>query len=113
MRRVDSYFEYVTKAGDTWDMIALEQMGDESFMSELIQYNIEYADTLIFESGVMLLIPVFDDDDESEDATLPPWRSGDEGDSGTSSDDNNGEPYDYELGDSDENEEDDEESDES
>lgn len=100
MLRVSDYFEYTTKKGDTWDMIALDQMGDEMFMSDLVQYNIDYADTLIFDDGITLLVPILDMDDQSDASTLPAWRSGDSGDN-ESDDDNNGKAYKYELGDPD------------
>lgn len=102
MLRVIDYFEYVTQKGDTWDSIALDQMGDEMYMSDLIQYNPDYADTLIFDAGITINIPELDADDETSDS-LPPWRSGDDGDNADQSD-NGQDAFDYEEGDPDEEE---------
>lgn len=103
MLRVKSYYEYTTKSGDTWDLIAFNEMGDEMFMSDLIAYNPDYTDTLIFDDGVTLMIPQLDEDDDTDSSTLPPWRSSELG-SGDSASDGSHEPYDYELGDPDDEE---------
>ena len=103
MRRVEGYLEHITTAGETWDSIALEYFDDEMAMSDLIRFNPKLASTLIFDEGELVLIPIFDPDDDDDRDTLPPWRNGDDGDE--PEDDNEGQPYDYELGDSDEAEE--------
>ena len=63
---------HVTVNGDTFDALALWYYNDEKQASAIIQANLDYCDTLIFEAGISLVIP-----DEAEVAppeTLPPWR---------------------------------------
>lgn len=67
---------YITTQGDTWDIIALKQMGGESQMSALMHANPDYIDTVVFGSGVELSIP---DPEPEAAADLPPWREVDEG----------------------------------
>lgn len=99
MLRVIDYFEYVTQKGDTWDSIAFDQMGDEMYMSDLMRYNPDYTDTLVFDAGVTINIPELDADSDT-DESLPPWRSGNDGDSVDQSD-NGQDAFDYEIGDPD------------
>lgn len=63
---------YVTRSGDTWDMIAYKYMADgEKGVSRLIMLNSKFADTVIFPAGIALNIP----DDVYDTATdIPPWR---------------------------------------
>lgn len=62
---------YITAQGDTWDIIALQQMGSEMQMTVLMQANPGYIETVIFGSGVELLIPEVQPE---VDVNLPPWR---------------------------------------
>ena len=48
---------YTTKSGDMWDMIALKVLGNEMYMSELIENNYKYRNVMIFEAGIKLNIP--------------------------------------------------------
>ena len=61
---------YTAKQGQTWDDIALEVYGDESYADFLMQNNYKLLDTLIFSAGETLntpeLIPVVEGD-------APPW----------------------------------------
>ncbi|BFH12335.1 tail protein X [Paenibacillus melissococcoides] len=66
---------YITTQGDTWDIIALQQMGSEMQMTVLMDVNPDYIDTVIFGSGVELHIP---EPQQEADADLPPWREDDE-----------------------------------
>ena len=62
---------YTTKQGDTWDVIALRQMGSEKYMNQLIEANSRYNQWVIFPAGAVLVIP------EVTIATatsLPPWK---------------------------------------
>lgn len=65
--------EYVTKSGDTWDLIAFREydgLGGESLTSALMEANPEYIETVIFNAGVRLDIPeVYIPVSEN----LPPW----------------------------------------
>ena len=62
---------YVTKSGDTWDMIAKEVYGDELRADVLMKANRNHIETFIFESGVGLATP---DLVEERDGSLPPWK---------------------------------------
>ena len=62
---------YVTKSGDTWDMIAKEVYGDELRADVLMKANRNHIETFIFESGVELVTP---DLVEERDGSLPPWK---------------------------------------
>lgn len=64
---------YVTVQGDTWDGISLKTLGDERYMSQLIESNIEHADTVSFSAGVVLHIP---DVKLDTSTALPPWKRG-------------------------------------
>lgn len=62
---------YTTVQGDTWDMIALRQLGSERYTSLLMEANTNHIGTVIFSAGIKLAIP--------EIATplpesLPPWK---------------------------------------
>jgi phage tail protein X len=81
MRRVTAYKEYTTREGDTFDALALEMYGEESLAHYIIEFNLDYADVLIFDANVALRLPIVEDAELPE--TLPPWRRGteDDGDS--------------------------------
>lgn len=66
------YFEHTTVDGDTFDALALEYYNDEMAASQIIAANPDYCDTLIFEAGVVLRVPVIDGVEVP--STLPPWR---------------------------------------
>lgn len=70
------YVTYITNERDTFDLIAYRQYGNELLASLIIQENIRYADTLIFDAGVELQIPVINE--QEVDESLPPWRKGEE-----------------------------------
>lgn len=63
---------YRTQDHDTWDMIAYRHCIDtEQGVSRLIGANSVYADTVFFSAGVILTIPDFVYQD---DTNIPPWR---------------------------------------
>jgi len=62
---------YITKQGDTFDIIALQQYNDEFQASTLMQANPTHISTVIFPAGVTLTIPDIEDEAAS---TLPPWK---------------------------------------
>ena len=39
MRRVISYYEYITQEGDTFDLLALDMYNDERLAHYIIEYN--------------------------------------------------------------------------
>jgi len=57
---------YVTVSGDTWDKIALEQMGSEYLFPLLLAANPQYRLTIIFSSEVEITIPNFELEDMYE-----------------------------------------------
>ena len=65
---------HITVEGDTFDGLALKYYTDEKLASAIIQANLDYCDTLIFEAGVVLTIPEASTVTLPE--TLPPWRRG-------------------------------------
>ena len=69
---ISGYKYYKTRHGDTYDLIALALWDDEKMASHIIQANPLYMDTLIFEDGVVLKIPIIEEDNMP--GTLPPWR---------------------------------------
>ena len=63
---------HITVEGDTFDSLALHYYNNEQLASAIIQANLDYCDTLIFEAGVTLTIP--DVSTVALPETLPPWR---------------------------------------
>lgn len=66
---------YTTVSGDTWDLIAFKQMGAEKYMKELMDANWKLTDVLMFDSGIVLVIP---DIPPESDGNLPFWHSDDD-----------------------------------
>lgn len=65
--------KYVTKCGDTWDMLAIAAYSEEKLASVLINANRRYAGVLIFPAGIELTIPLMEEYAETP-ATAAPWR---------------------------------------
>lgn len=65
---------YETVQGDMWDVVSLKVYGSEKHTDTLIKANPSYVDTLIFSSGVQLVVPEKDNIEEFND--LPPWKRG-------------------------------------
>jgi len=61
---------YTTVQGDTWDLIAYNQYGDELQLHVLIETNPQHRETVIFPAGVELQIR---DIGETARAPAPPW----------------------------------------
>ena len=64
---------YSTKQNDTFDKVAYELYGDEDVASYIIEANPEYADVIIFGTGVELKLPKLE---RVESSTLPKWKGG-------------------------------------
>jgi len=62
---------YTTKQGDTWDLIAYQQMGDCKHTKDLMWANRTLLDYYTFPAGIVLSVP---DIDEAPADTLPPWK---------------------------------------
>ena len=73
MPRVISYLEYRTRAGDTFDSLALTMYNEEKLAKYIIDFNPEHADVIVFDANVPLRLPIMEDVEPP--ATLPPWRS--------------------------------------
>lgn len=63
---------YTTVQGDCWDMIAYKVLGNENYMSQLIEANKQHREVFVFPAGVVLTIPEIVED--TVDETVPPWR---------------------------------------
>lgn len=62
---------YITKSGDTWDMIAKEVYGSEYHADVLMAANAAHIETFIFQDGVELSTPALE---EERNGLLPPWK---------------------------------------
>lgn len=62
---------YRTKSGDTFELIAYQQMGSCRYVEKLINANREHIETFIFSAGVEIKIP---DIETAKVTNLPPWR---------------------------------------
>jgi len=63
---------YVTTSGDTWDKIALEQLGSEYLFPLLLAANPQHRLVLIFTNGVEITIPEFELAEDYEELR-PAW----------------------------------------
>lgn len=63
---------YTTKQGDTWDLIAYQQMGSCDHVKALMWANRLQLDYCTFPAGVELTIP--DVPIEATSDELPPWK---------------------------------------
>lgn len=61
---------YKTEQGDTWDLISFKLFGNEKFMKELLELNIELSEFVIFPAGVELSIPKIS---KVEKEGVAPW----------------------------------------
>lgn len=66
--------EYQTKAGDTWDSIAYEQLGSEKYMGLLMEANSELIAYVVFDSGISIQIPEIPKEDVADSAL---WKDDD------------------------------------
>lgn len=66
---------YTTTQGDTWDYIALKELGSEMHTHLLLQSNPDQAKTNIFPAGITLNIPEIPESTVTADS-LPPWKKG-------------------------------------
>ena len=71
---MSEYYEYITKDGDRWDLMAYDFYANPTLYEPIITANPEVPMAPILPSGLKLKIPVINDSNEIE-FTLPPWRS--------------------------------------
>lgn len=64
---------YITKQGDTWDLMAYDIYGDEKYMRYLLEANWPLLDVMVFSSGTVINVP---DLPEEADEDIPFWRLG-------------------------------------
>lgn len=62
---------YITKSGDTWDVIAKRVYGSEYHADLLMAANPTLLDTFFFSVGTALRVPALE---EKRDGMLPPWK---------------------------------------
>ena len=72
MQRITGFKRYMTRAGDTFDALALTMYNEEKLSHYIIEFNPDYADVIIFGANVPLRLPMVEDIEMP--ATLPPWR---------------------------------------
>lgn len=70
--KITGYRDYITRAGDTYDLLAIAAYDDEKLASYIVQANPLYIGTLVFDSGVKIRLPILDV--STVPSTLPPWR---------------------------------------
>ena len=63
--------EYITKQGDTWDLIAYRVYGNEKYMTQLIEANTQYREVVFFSANIRLVVPSIKTPIPER---LPPWR---------------------------------------
>lgn len=68
---MDSYIEYETDDGDTFDTLALNFYNNEFKSNIIIEANPQYSNVIILPAGIKLIIPIID---ENPAETLPPWK---------------------------------------
>jgi len=65
---------YSTIQGDVYDLISYKVYGDEGFLNEIAAANPAHMETVMFNSGVVLVIPDKPETPPPSRATTPPWR---------------------------------------
>jgi hypothetical protein len=69
---------HICAAGETFDGIALQEYGDESYASELLMANPALDHITEFSGGEVLAVPEIEipdeDDEEGAAATSAPWK---------------------------------------
>ena len=62
---------YVTKQGDTWDLIAKKVYGAEKYLDRLMGHNFDLRDHFVFCGGIEVYVPDLPKEYISD---LPAWR---------------------------------------
>ena len=70
-----AHVNYITQSGDMWDGIAHKVYSDrqrgEMLMHLLLEANPEHRETVVFISGVLLIVPL---PPTNIPESLPPWK---------------------------------------
>lgn len=64
---------YTTVSGDTFDIIAKKELGNEKYTEQLMNVNKDHIETVIFSAGIKLNLPEIDVE-ETVTENIPPWR---------------------------------------
>lgn len=67
------FVQYITKAGDRWDLIAWDHYGDPHAYEEIVAANPNVPIRPTLAAGLVLRIPVRE---APPPAGLPPWKRG-------------------------------------
>lgn len=68
-------FNYRTKQGERWDMIAYKMYGAMTGIATLIEANPSVPIDTVLPDGTILIIPIIDNTDSTIITTnLPPWK---------------------------------------
>lgn len=67
---------YITRQGQTWDEIAYEIYGDETYAGPLMHLNYDLLDIFIFSAGTVVYTPEIIEEIPEE---TPPWVEEDDG----------------------------------
>lgn len=60
----------IAKQNETWDMLALRELGSEYFAKDIMLENQALHDTVIFDGGEEVTIPDYETDDEDIEAEI-------------------------------------------
>lgn len=70
----ESGYAYLCSAGETFDSIALAVYGNEKYAAELLSFNPELCEKMVFVGGETLILPVIDISENEADAESAPWK---------------------------------------
>lgn len=65
-------YTYITKEGDSFDLLALRYYNNEKLANRIIEENPDYADSVILDGGITLSIPVIEK--PVNNTMKAPWR---------------------------------------
>ena len=65
---------YTTVQGDTSEGNAYKILGDEKYLTALMNLNFKYRKYVIFPSGIVLTLPEIEVSTDSYKEKLPPWK---------------------------------------
>lgn len=68
------YLVHITAAGERWDMLANRYYGDATRYAPIVAANPHVPISMVLAGGVMLAIPVLEEDDTMPSEELPPWK---------------------------------------
>lgn len=67
------FLTHVTTEGERWDQLAARYYGDALAYERIVAANPHVPLTTALPSGLVLSIPIIEQDDLSEEEELPPW----------------------------------------